>query len=252
MEAFRFFHENRTGFVFSKLSDDSFSMAMESQYIEDIGSEDALYHAHMMASSFLVALNIATVGYFCWRSPPAFHPIYHIQNNSNDEERHIALYQERKITFDSIRDLTDLNLENAIIIFGSLVRDEDSHSRIDYLKGLLHISASHLDIDFNREAFGNFYRCMEAFVTRKVLRVKTLSNEVKDIQRALKQIGAGEDLTSTFKEIYAIRSNQVAHAQKKQAKVEFHNVLGAKAFADMVMHKTYRRQAEEWRATQQA
>lgn len=243
---FDFFTQNATGFEITRLSDATFTLSVDTRTFENFGSDNPLFHAHWSASCFLISLNIATIGYFCWNESPSLHPIYRVQESSAGEFGHDVTWQQQSQEMcTELRELTDLDVENVVIIFGSLSHDQDSNFRIEYLKGLLHIGVSHVDVSFYREAFGNFYRCVEAFITQRVLHVKQLSSEVKDIQRGLKLLGVGDDvLLAAFKEIYAIRSNQFAHAQKPQLPFEFDNVLKVKAFADLVMYKYYRAQAD--------
>ena len=250
---FAFFEQNAMGLRVIQTSESTFTLVVEGKPFKELGSEHILYHSHLWATSFLIALNIATLGYLSWKDAPSLHPIYRVLGTDSHQVRDtIALVQQVPITLERDRELTDLDIHNALITLGALTQDNDPNSRVEYLKGLLHIGASHLDVTFYREAFGNFYRCMESFVTRHVLGVRQLSNEVKDIQRALAQIGAGDELQTAFKEIYAIRSNQVAHAQKQQIAFELDDVFKAKAFADLVMYKTYRKHAENWRAENRA
>lgn len=245
---FAFFEQNTTSFHVMRITDATFSLGIDGSSFEKLGSKHVLYHCHLSVSCFLIALNMASLGYFCWSDSPSLHPVYRVREPSSTEVGdQINLLQRNPIAYPEVRELTEQDVHNALIIFGALSRDSDSNSRTEYLKGLLHIGASHIDVTFYREAFGNFYRCMEAFVTKRILAVKKLTNEVKDIQRALKQLGAGEDLLTAFKEVYAIRSSQFAHAQMHQIPFTLDDVLKAKAFADLVMCKTYRSQAEEWR-----
>lgn len=248
-DCFDFFAKNKTGLEITRLSDATFTLSIDTSTFKNFGSDNPLFHAHWSATCLLISLNIATVGCFSWNVPPSFHPIYRVLESSTTEFQNLISWEQQPpATLFELRELTDLDMENAVIIFGSLIKDHDSNSRIEYLKGLLHIDAAHVDVSFYREAFGNFYRCVEAFITQRVLQVKQLSSEVKDIQRGLKMIGAGDDvLLVAFKEIYTIRSNQFAHAQKLQLPFKFDDVLKAKAFADLVMHKYYRVQAEKWR-----
>lgn len=252
-ECFSFFERNKTNVRLTRTSDHTFSLGVDANSFKDLGSTDVLFHSHWWASAMLIGLNIATIGYFCWNDSPSLHPVYRVRApDSPEAEREIALQQTLTFPYPELRDLTEDDVQNALIISSSLVQDQDFIPRSEYLKGLLHIGASHLDITFHREAFGNFYRCVELFVTQRVLGVKRLANEVKDIQRALGRLGVNDTLQGAFAEIYAIRSSQFAHAQAKQVAVSFDDVLKVKAFADIVMYKTYRNVAEEWRAAREA
>lgn len=245
---FAFFNDNPTGLRIVQGSESTITLVVEGDTLEELGSDNGVYHSHIEATLFLIALNIASLGYFTWKETPSLPPTY-IMDDSNlcRPKKKIALFQERNFNFIIDKILTKKEVERAVIILGALYRDSDHNSRVEYLKGLLHLGASHFDVTFYREAFGNFYRCVESFVTQRILKVKKLSNEAKDFERALKNIGGDTELLNLFKKVYKIRSNQVAHAQKKQIEFNFDDVLKAKAFADLVMHRVYIDFAEEMR-----
>lgn len=246
---FRFFEKNSTGLSFVPSTETAFSMTIDGNHLKKHGARDDLPTAHFVASSFLIALNIGTMGYFSWRMQPSLDPMYHVREKNNVESvRVISLIKEKTIDFGVIEEFSRKEVMNTTIVLGALLRDRDSHPRADYLKGLIHISVSHFDLDFYREAFGNFYRALETTVTRRILKKKKLGNEVKDIQQALEEVGADEHLQAAFKnEIYPIRSSQVAHAQKQQKAIDINDVIKTKLLTDLVMYKTYIKEAEVWR-----
>jgi len=246
---FAFFEENSTGLRFAPLADTAFSMTIDGNHLKKHGAADDLPTAHFVASSFLIALNIGTMGYFTWRMQPSLDPMYHVrEKNKAESVRMISLLRDKPIDFGVIEEFSRKEIMNTAVIFGALLRDRESHPKADYLKGLVHICVSHFDIDFYREAFGNFYRALETTVTLRILKKKNLKNEVKDIQKALEEVGADEHLQAAFQnEIYPIRSSQVAHAQKQQIAIDINDVIKVKLLTDLVMYKTYLEQAELWR-----
>lgn len=250
---FDFFAKNDTGFRFTPTSESSFTLSFDTQRFVSLGSKDELFHSHLSVSCYLIALNIVSLGYFVWRDAPSLHPIYMAVDAASPElAEQVALLQQESLQyFEERKMFSTADVEKSVLVYGGLLKDSDQGSRTEYLKGLLHIGASHLDITFHRDAFANFYRCVEAFITRRILGKTRLSSEVKEIQQALQSIGAGEELAGYFKEVYTLRSSQVAHAQNEQRDLTFDDVLKAKAFADLVMYKWYRKQAEEWRASRQ-
>jgi len=98
------------------------------------------------------------------------------------------------------------------------------------------------DIDFRREAFLCFYRGLENFVVTRILRVNKLRNELRDLQRALAQVGASPEAIDELRELYTTRSSQVAHAQVSPRELSFEEVMKAKLFLDFAMHKTFKAQ----------
>ena len=246
-DCFHLFNTGQTKIRLDRQSDTEFVITIDTSFFADEGSQHLEYHAHLSASCMLVALNIATLGYFTWKDHPSLHPVYEVESESDSTPTYISLTASRSIEFPIARELTELDVERAVIVYRPIVLDTALAARTEYIKGLLHLGASQVDVTFYREAFGNFYRCMENCVTQKILNVSRLSNEVADIKRALEKVGADETLQGAFRQVYAMRSSQVAHAQRPQEEITFDNALSAKAFADLVMYKTYRKIAEEMR-----
>ena len=103
-----------------------------------------------------------------------------------------------------------------------------------------------------RAPYTSMQRCTEYFATQRVLGLKRLKNEAKQIREALTSIGADDDLAEMFTVVYAIRSAQAAHAQNEPKPLTFDDVVKAKTFADLLMAKTYAKDAHAWREARQA
>ena len=134
-----------------------------------------------------------------------------------------------------------------MIIYGSILREEDQSFRREYLKGIIHSDIGFADLSFYREAFANFYRSFELFVTSRILKKTKLKNELKAIQDALLSLGLPHEMCDEFQTLYRLRSEQVMHAQRLPREIESEDVLKIKVFADYVLYKYYRSKAEEWR-----
>jgi len=100
------------------------------------------------------------------------------------------------------------------------------------------------ELNFRREAFLCFYRALEHFVAARILGVKKLKNELRDLQGGLAKVGASQNFQDELREIYAIRSSQVAHSQVGQREITLDEVLKTKVFLDFIMHKTFKEQAD--------
>ena len=249
-EAFEFFASEAAGLRISSVTDRSFALTVSGVNLSSMGSKHVLHHAHLVVSNFLIALNIASLGYFTWAQRPLTHPVYQVQRDASEKEAEfVAITSLRSREYTDLRVLSDLEVENAIIIFGMLTREISQKVREEYVKGLIHFGLDFADVSFFREAFWNFFRSFEYFVTKHVLGQKRLNNEMKDMQRALSMLGAGPELNDALKEVYSLRSSQVAHAQAEQADITQDDVIKAKTFADLVMYKTYRNKAEELRSS---
>ena len=60
---------------------------------------------------------------------------------------------------------------------------------------------SFADINFDKEAFANFYRSFEYFITRKILQVKMLKKEVMDLSKGLRMSGLSDEFIVEFESI---------------------------------------------------
>jgi hypothetical protein len=129
------------------------------------------------------------------------------------------------------------------MIFGSLCREGDQTFRREYLKGIAHINAGFGDLSFHREAFGNFYRALEYFVTARVLKKSNLPNELRDIKEGLRKVGMRPELVDEFTSLYKIRSEQIMHAQKTPKEIDFDDVIKMKVFSDYALHKYFKANA---------
>jgi hypothetical protein len=232
-----------TPFIVSDVQEKSFLITVinKSSNCNDI--EHFVAFSHVCISAFIMALNIASLGYFTWDWYGFSVSKYKVYNPIRQEK--ILMFplqmKERKEYFTgSIKEITEKEIRNALKYFGVLAKEEkNTKIREEYIKGILHLSLTFFDIDFCKEAFYNFYRCFENTVTNKVLQVKKLDKEVKDIEKAINKVGLGEILSKQFKSSYLTRSNQVMHAQKKQVNITFDDVYAIKICLDALLFKVF-------------
>jgi len=244
-EAFSLLMSWNGPFIVSDVKEKSFLLTItnKSSNCTDIKHFDAL--SYVSISAFIIALNIASLGYFTWDWYGFSVPRYEVYNPIKEEKRLIFPLQMkyRKEYFEgSIKEITEKEIRNACKYYGVLAKDKEekiSIIREEYIKGILHLSLTFFNIDFCKEAFFNFYRCFENIVTNKVLQVKKLDKEVKNIEKAINKVGLGKILTKQFKSIYVIRSNQVMHAQKKQVNITLDDVYAIKTYLDALLFKVF-------------
>jgi hypothetical protein len=56
------------------------------------------------------------------------------------------------------------------------------------------------DIPFRKEAFANFYRSFEYFVTNRILKTKKLKNELKQFKEVLQSLDLKPEVVQMFAE----------------------------------------------------
>jgi hypothetical protein len=204
---------------------------------KNVGSiEDFYPKAHLIASNFIMAMNIASLGHFTWLTGSQLYPTYQV--NPKDKAQAIIFTNQRTYPSEN-RPITDGEVRQAAVIFGALLREKDQNIRKEYIKGILHMGLSFQDINFDKEAFGNFYRSFEYFITNKFLKMKKLNKELKEFKKAILGLGLSDQFAQEFSDLYKLRSEQVMHAQREQVEITQDDVIKMKVFIDYCLHKYF-------------
>ena len=208
-------------------------------------NKDYFGYGFLVSSNFLMALNIAALGHFTWTiGNRMFWHCEHIGPSGKVEQ--ILMRSPDVPLTDEKRLLTEGEVRNSIIICGSLLREAEDDFRREYLKGIIHLNAGFGDLVFHREAFANFYRSFEYFVTTRVLKKKKLAKEVKDLTEGIRLMGLKDQFCDEFVSLYKKRSEQVMHAQRTPKTINVDDVLKMKVFTDYALNRYYRAKADQW------
>jgi hypothetical protein len=160
---------------------------------------------HDIISYFLVAINIATLGNFSWDFQfISAAPYTLIDHNKTTSE---ILYNKPN-QYVHQEDYLDINKElvwRTLQLFLSLSNEKDDRLKKEYIKGLYNFHHGFFDIEFNNEAFSNFYKAFEFFCTTKILKTNKLSNEKKQLRDVLSNLGFRNELLNEFDRLYKIR-----------------------------------------------
>lgn len=249
-----------------KLSEEAFALLMTDKTLTKVRKVDEKYidlvlraeksyfknpknfylHAHVVASNFVMALNIASLGHFTWVHGTQLSPVYEMEHlGATVQDKQIVFLQKRKYPLEVI-EISKKEVKNALILAGALLKEIDQNIRREYIKGIIHLGMMFGDMEFDKEAFSNFYRLFEYVSTHKILGKKKLKNELKELMSVIVASGMQKDVADDFKGLYKIRSEQVMHAQQYQEKISIDEVLKIKVYLDFVLHKYYRKLADEW------
>lgn len=201
--------------------------------------------AHLMASNFVMAINIASLGHFTWLDGNHLFPTYHHPQSKTKETRKYIIFTKQKNYPINILNITEKEVRNTADIYGALLYEEDQYIRKEYVKGIIHFGLSFHDINFDKDAFANFYRLFEHFVTKRILKQSKLKNELKEFGKALSNLGLSSEYTDEFTNLYKLRSEQVMHAQKDQVNINVDDVIKIKAILDYTLHKYYKEIADK-------
>ena len=212
-------------------------------------NKDYFGYAFLVSSNFLMAMNIAALGHFTWLSGNQM--FWHCEHIGPSGKMEQILIKSKEMPFPTDKTvLTEGEVRNALIILGSLLREVDQNFRREYLKGIVHLDTGYGDLVFYREAFANFYRSFEYFMTTRVLKKKKLGNEVKELQEGMRSLGMPDKFCEEFENLYRLRSKQVMHAQREPKQIDADDVIKIKVFTDYALHKHYRLRADQWLSEQ--
>lgn len=242
-EAFRLFQLDEANIRIREVRDRDFLLSVKS--LDDSAPEPLQVHdCHRVISALLIALNVGAIGMFYWAADPWVHPVLTVTDDLEGKNaRAAALVVNSDTTYEQKKPLSDIDVENAALVFGIVAREKSPVLTGEYCRGLLLLRMNFAELNFRREAFMCFYRALEHFVAVRILKVKRLTNERRDLQRGLATLTNDRALVDELRELYAIRSSQGAHSQATQREITFDEVLKTKVFLDFVMHKEFKAEA---------
>lgn len=201
-----------------------------------ISEEDFPKFASYTLATWIMALNVGTLGHFEWVAKTAPVAAYSLVNH--ETMTGVGLTSKSRYKYPSEKEpLTKAAVQRSMLVFGSLAQEKKPYFRTEYLKGVYHFGLEFFDLSFRKDAFANFYRCFEHFITDRVLSVRKLRNECKQLSGGLRKLGVPDAIVDIFRnELYPLRSAQVMHSQTQQVEIEWEQVAKIKALTDTAMH----------------
>ncbi|MEQ1861834.1 MAG: hypothetical protein ABMA13_18095 [Chthoniobacteraceae bacterium] len=221
------------------VKEDTFFLGIHSEHSPPNSRADFNEAGTFILSEFLIALNVGSMGHFEWAAKTAAPPTYSLFNK--DTRSAVGLASARHYKYPEKKSpLTNEDLGRAVVVFEGLCNEPNNYVRTEYLKGIYHLGLEFFDLTFRKDAFANFYRAFEHFVTDRVLRVAKLTNELKQMAEAMRQVGLPESMVGAFgPDLYRLRCEQVMHSQKQQVEITWEDAAKMKAYADTMMLAFY-------------
>lgn len=237
-DAFELFQTDDLLFRISDVKERSFLISVYKS--ENDGSLEMFYgKCHDIISYFLMSINIATLGNFSWDfqfiSAAPYILMDYDKNTSNFIYNKPNQYTHQEEFLVINKELVWRTLQ----LFLSLGNEKNDSLKKEYIKGLYNFHHGFFDIEFNNEAFSNFYKAFEFFCTTNILKTNKLFNEKKQLRDVLSNLGFSNELLKEFDRLYKIRCDQAMHAQRGLKSIDKESVSKLKVFLDSVMHKYY-------------
>lgn len=238
--AFSILTDYNSPIIISNVKDDSLELSYSYNPSTHKDFHNFVILTHRITSTFIMSLNISTVGYFNWAVNDHSFLFYKLISPENKISLGHISFQHKHPFPDKVMDITSADVKRAIRLLSVLSKEHESILIQEYMKGIMHLSWDFLFFEFRKEAFGNFYRALENVVTERILKVTKLSNELKQIREALTKVGMPDDIVAEFTHLYELRSNQVMHAQKKQNIIDFDDVYKMKTILDSTLYRLFK------------
>ena len=224
------------------IKEDTFFLAVQSRGLPDVMQDGFAAFGAGSLSFFLMALNVGTGGHFEWADKASHIASYSIVNNTQEEASAVVSREIYSFPENAKKALKEEDIEIAVALLEPIAKEPDSHVRTEYLQGIYHLGFTFYNLEFQKAAFANFYRLAEYFVTKKILKKRKLSKELKEFETAFEIIDLPESLVALFRsELYPLRSSQVMHSQGPQREIEWDEALKMKIVTDAIMNRVYRR-----------
>lgn len=244
-ESFRLFQNDRSDIRIHGVRECDFVLSVR-PFHENASEPEQIHDCHRVISMMLIALNIGALGTFTIAQDPWAHPILTIAEDLEGRgSRTATLVVQPETAYSEQRKITKRDVENCALVFGIIARERTTVLTGEYLRGLLLMRMNVLELNFRRESFLCFYRALEHFAANRILKVRKLSNELRDLQRALRTLTDDNELIEELRTVYRIRSSQVAHSQNNQIDISQDDLLKTKVFLDFLMHKTFKAEAND-------
>lgn len=244
-EAFRLFQSPELNIQIHTVREQDFILSVR-PVDENVPVPVQIHDCNRVINAMLIALNVGTLGTFTLDEDPWAHPVLTVADDLDGKKwRKAALVINLETEYPERQQITDLHVEYSALIFGIIARERAPVLVGEYLRGLLLMRLNVLELNFRRESFLCFYRALEHFAANRILKVRKLSNELRDLQKAIRTLTSDEDLIGELRTVYRIRSSQVAHSQNEQVEISHDDLLKTKVFLDFVIHKTFKAEADE-------
>lgn len=138
---------------------------------DNVPAEALWFFGWGLARSFVVALNIGTMGFWWWRMPEQISRYYEaLHDLETDKELVIERNPILKIDWGKGRVLTERDLLQAVLCFNALPRPSQPERQAPlnfYIGGLTFLSLNDIHWQCEGQAFGNFMECLRAMMTER-------------------------------------------------------------------------------------
>jgi AbiV family abortive infection protein len=202
---------------------------------EFVKDEDLYIKAMMVTMLHVIALNIATFGYFWW-PPPAwpfrFTKLYDLKN-----KRDVGIQVKRsKDERMEDRKLTKDDMYRTMLVFGAIAKLNERYFEL-YIKATTLMGSDTFENNFYTEAFSNYFLLIERFIEVEILKKPGGKLSVKTMQVELKKLFIDDKIVEEFKNLYIVRGRDAMHSRGKEKTLTFEEAGKCKAICDLMLFK---------------
>lgn len=196
-------------------------------------AEKKLKYAEIMLTTFVISINIATIGYFWFL--PALWPIkFKLKKDGEKMAKHLSHSIPALKYYKEKRKLKYSDIEKAMAIFIALKRLDANYFK-RYIGAMNLLSIYNVNYDFAEEVFLNFYKTMERFIALEINKKKKPPKK-KEIQKVFIDLGFKKSLKDIDR-IYKLRCNTVMHSVGNDINITLEDSMKCKIFTESLLNK---------------
>jgi hypothetical protein len=239
-DVFNIFKQNEMCININYLKSNQLVLTISDIKEPGIDDNEFVTKAHAIINLYLVSLNVCTLGLFLPYEDHYLSSSYELHNFLTKRSERGFVIHDIHANNPLSETITEEEVKNSLWLYGALAKETNQEIISEYLKGLVHLNLNHPGVNFEKDAFANFYRVFEHLVTNRILKKQKLENELKQIQNELSSMGLGSDIKKEFMELYKIRSCQAMHAQLLPQRIDRETSLKMKVFTDVIFFRVYK------------
>lgn len=226
--------------LFEKIGDQNIRFTF---HLPEKLNTDVYKKSFMMATIYLVSLNVATIGHLWWPSAlwPYKFKIHEIPSGQKITTKFIT--KEKRAWMGNTLSYEDLR--KTAILFPVVAKLDEKFFEF-YSVAMTLLSSPTIEHAFYQEIFANFYKIIERFAATEIVKTQKLRDiDLNKLKEIYKDLDSSDDLLEELDGLYRLRGSTVMHSLGKDKPVTFEEAGKCKTLADFLLHKHLLKRANE-------